>query len=155
MLASPMADKQGAGLVDTISREYRSEIMSRVRAKDTKPEMVVRRMLHAAGYRYRLHDKDLPGKPDLVFPARRKVVFINGCFWHRHRGCAHARLPKSRTEFWTEKLERNRERDERNVEVLRELGWEVLTVWECEVRDPATLMPRVVAFLEQQPAPPH
>jgi DNA mismatch endonuclease (patch repair protein) len=155
MLASPMADKQGAGLVDTISREYRSEIMSRVGAKDTKPEMVVRRMLHAAGYRYRLHAKDLPGKPDLVFPARRKVVFINGCFWHRHRGCAHARLPKSRTEFWTEKLERNRERDERNVEALRELGWEVLTVWECEVRDPATLMPRVVAFLEQQPAPPH
>lgn len=142
-------------MVDTISPEYRSEIMSRVRAKDTKPEMVVRRMLHAAGYRYRLHARDLPGKPDLVFPGRRKVVFINGCFWHRHRGCALARLPKSRTEFWTEKLERNRERDERNVEALREQGWEVLTVWECEVRDPATLMPRVVAFLEQQPVPPH
>jgi DNA mismatch endonuclease (patch repair protein) len=141
-------------LVDTISPEYRSEIMSRVRGKDTKPEMVVRRMLHAAGYRYRLHARDLPGKPDLVFPARRKVVFINGCFWHRHQGCAHARLPKSRTEFWTEKLERNRERDDRNVEALRELGWEVLTVWECEARDPAALMPRVVAFLEQQPAPP-
>ena len=128
--------------------------MSRVRAKDTKPEMVVRRMLHAAGYRYRLHAHDLPGKPDLVFPARRKVVFINGCFWHRHRGCALARLPKSRIELWTEKLERNRERDERNVAALRELGWEVLTVWECEVRNPATLMPRVVAFLEQPP-PPH
>ena len=141
-------------MVDTISLAYRSEIMSRVRAKDTKPEMVVRRMLHAAGYRYRLHAHDLPGKPDLVFPARRKVVFINGCFWHRHRGCALARLPKSRIEFWTEKLERNRERDERNVAALRELGWEVLTVWECEVRNPATLMPRVVAFLEQPP-PPH
>lgn len=128
--------------------------MSRVRAKDTKPEMVVRRLLHAAGYRYRLHARDLPGKPDLVFPGRRKVVFINGCFWHRHGGCALARLPKSRTEFWTDKLERNRERDERNVAALRELGWEVLTVWECEVRDPDSLMPRVVAFLEQRPAPP-
>jgi DNA mismatch endonuclease (patch repair protein) len=141
-------------LVDTISREYRSEIMSRVKAKNTKPEMVVRRMLHAAGYRYRLHARDLPGKPDLVFPGRRKVVFINGCFWHRHRDCAHARLPKSRTEFWTDKLERNRERDERNVEALREQGWDVLTVWECEVRDLAAIMPRVVAFLEQRPAPP-
>lgn len=138
-------------MVDTISPEYRSEIMSRVRAKDTKPEMVVRRMVHAAGYRYRLHVRDLPGKPDLVFPARRKVVFVNGCFWHRHMNCAFARLPKSRTGFWTEKLERNRERDERNIEALRELGWDVLTVWECEVRDPATLMPRVVAFLEERP----
>jgi DNA mismatch endonuclease (patch repair protein) len=142
-------------MVDTISPEYRSEIMGRVRAKDTKPEMIVRRMLHATGYRYRLHARDLPGKPDLVFPARRKVVFINGCFWHRHRDCALSRLPKSRTEYWTEKLERNRERDERNVAALRKLGWEVLTVWECEVRDPATLMPRVVAFLEQRLAPPH
>lgn len=124
--------------------------MSRVRAKNTRPEMVVRRMLHAAGYRYRLHASDLPGKPDLVFASRRKVVFVNGCFWHRHRDCALARLPKSRTEFWTEKLERNRERDERNVAALRQQGWEVLTVWECEVRDPAVLMPRVVAFLERQ-----
>lgn len=129
--------------------------MSRVRAKDTKPEMTVRRMLHAAGYRYRLHARDLPGRPDLVFPARRKVVFINGCFWHRHRDCALARLPKSRTEFWTEKLERNRERDERNVEALRGLGWDVLTVWECEVSDPVALMPRVVAFLERRLAPPN
>ena len=86
-------------MVDTISPEYRSEIMSRVRTKDTTPEMVVRRMLHAAGYRYRPHTRDLPGKPDIVLPARRKVVFINGCFWHRHRDCALARLPKSRTEF--------------------------------------------------------
>jgi DNA mismatch endonuclease (patch repair protein) len=138
-------------LVDTISPEYRSEIMSRVRAKDTKPEMLVRRLVHAAGYRYRLHVRDLPGKPDLVFPARRKVVFINGCFWHRHRDCALARLPKSRTEFWTEKLERNRARDERNVAALRDLGWDVLTVWECEIRDPAGLMRRVEAFLEEGP----
>ena len=142
-------------MVDTISPEYRSEIMGRVRAKDTTPEMVVRRMLHAAGYRYRLHARDLPGKPDIVFPARRKVVFINGCFWHRHRDCALARLPKSRIEFWTEKLERNRERDERNTEALQALGWEVLTVWECEVRDPAALMPRVVAFLERRTVLPY
>jgi DNA mismatch endonuclease (patch repair protein) len=142
-------------LVDTISSEHRSEIMSRVRAKDTKPEMVVRRMMHAAGYRYRLHVRDLPGKPDLVFPARRKVIFVNGCFWHRHRDCALARMPKSRTAFWTDKLERNRERDERNIEALRELGWDVLTVWECEIRDPATLMPRVVAFLEERRPPRH
>lgn len=129
--------------------------MSRVRAKDTTPEMVVRRMLHAAGYRYRLHTRDLPGKPDIVFPARRKVVFINGCFWHRHRDCALARLPKSRIEFWTEKLERNRERDERNAEALQALGWDVLTVWECEIRNPAALMPRVVAFLERRTALPY
>jgi DNA mismatch endonuclease (patch repair protein) len=138
-------------LVDTVSPAYRSEIMSRVRGKDTKPEMLVRRMVHGAGYRYRLHVRNLPGKPDLVFPARRKVVFINGCFWHRHRDCLLARLPKSRTEFWTEKLERNRARDERNVTALRELGWRVLTVWECEIRDPAALMRRIEAFLEDSP----
>jgi DNA mismatch endonuclease (patch repair protein) len=139
---------QGVGVVDTISSEFRSEIMSRVRGKDTKPEMLVRRMVHAAGYRYRLHVRELPGKPDLVFPARRKVVFINGCFWHRHCGCALARLPKSRTEFWTEKLERNKARDERNVAALQDLGWGVLTVWECEIRDPAALMGRLKAFLD-------
>jgi DNA mismatch endonuclease (patch repair protein) len=140
--------KRGVGLVDTISPEYRSEIMSRVRGKDTKPEMLVRRLVHAAGYRYRLHVRNLPGKPDLVFSARRKVVFINGCFWHRHRNCALARLPKSRTEFWTEKLERNKARDDRNVAALRDLGWDVLTVWECEIRDPAAVMRRLEAFLD-------
>lgn len=122
--------------------------MSRVRGKDTKPEMLVRRLVHAAGYRYRLHVRNLPGKPDLVFSARRKVVFINGCFWHRHRNCALARLPKSRTEFWTEKLERNKARDDRNVAALRDLGWDVLTVWECEIRDPAAVMRRLEAFLD-------
>lgn len=127
--------------------------MSRVRAKDTKPEMVVRRTLHAAGYRYRLHVRDLPGKPDLVFSSRRKIVFVNGCFWHRHQDCALARLPKSRTEFWNDKLERNRERDDNNVKALRDLGWEVLTVWECEIRNLSDLMPRVVAFLEEKPIP--
>jgi DNA mismatch endonuclease (patch repair protein) len=138
-------------MVDTVSPGYRSEIMSRVRAKDTKPEMVVRRMVHAAGYRYRLHVRDLPGKPDLVFPARRKIIFINGCFWHRHQDCALARLPKSRTAFWTEKLERNKSRDERNVKALRDLGWDVLTVWECEIHEPAAVMTRVAAFLDDRP----
>lgn len=137
-------------MVDNISREYRSEIMSRIKAQNTKPEMIVRRLLHAAGYRYRLHVRDLAGKPDLVFPIRRKVIFINGCFWHRHRDCAMARVPKSRIAFWTKKLEGNASRDRKNIQDLQDLGWKVLTVWECEIREISTLMPRIVAFLEDR-----
>lgn len=122
--------------------------MGRVRSRDTKLEMAVRRMVHAMGYRYRLHAKDLPGKPDLVFRSRGKVVFIHGCFWHRHTDCALARLPKSRLDFWLPKLDANRQRDLKNEHALREAGWDVLTIWECELSDMAQLKTRIRGFLD-------
>lgn len=109
--------------------------------------MVVRRLIHAMGYRYRLHAKDLPGKPDLVFRTRRKVIFVHGCFWHRHSACALARLPKSRKEFWLPKLEKNRQRDIKNKQALLNLGWSVLIIWECELGD-AMLETRIRGFLD-------
>lgn len=120
--------------MDTLSPPERSERMGRIRGRDTKPEMRVRRLVHSMGYRYRLHRKNLPGKPDLVFGPKKKVIFVHGCFWHRHSNprCKLARLPKSRLEFWRTKLEANRERDIANVKKLRALGWKVLIVWECE-----------------------
>lgn len=123
--------------------------MSLVRGKDTKPEMIVRRLVHGLGYRYRLHVKDLPGRPDMVFPSRRAVIFVHGCFWHQHPdpACKLARQPKSRMDFWGPKLLSNRVRDERNIEVLTSLGWRVLSVWECEVRDQERLREKVVGFL--------
>jgi DNA mismatch endonuclease (patch repair protein) len=134
--------------MDTVSEARRSEIMGRVKSKNTTPELVVRRLLHNAGFRYRLHNGKLPGKPDIVFASRRKVVFIHGCFWHRHANCALARTPKSRVEFWTEKLEGNRHRDQRNVEALQQMGWDVLIVWECEIKDTEALIRRLSAFLD-------
>jgi len=135
-------------MVDTVDQATRSRIMGRVRGKNTSPEMLVRRLLHHAGYRYRLHRKGLPGTPDLVFPGRKKVIFVHGCFWHRHEGCALARLPKSRPEFWIPKLEGNRLRDRANEVKLCELGWDAMTVWECELRDQAALLDRLRRFLE-------
>ncbi|MCG3132810.1 MAG: Very short patch repair protein [Phycisphaerae bacterium] len=134
--------------MDTLSPEQRSERMSRVRSKDTKPELVVRRLVHGAGYRYRLHRRELPGCPDLVFPARRKVIFVHGCFWHRHADCPNCRLPKSRLDFWEPKLKANHDRDRRNERLLRKGGWSVLVVWECEVRERDALARRVRAFME-------
>ncbi len=133
---------------DTLSSAERSERMSRVRNKDTKPEMRVRRLIHSLGYRYRLHHGGLPGKPDLVFPERRKVIFVHGCFWHRHEGCSRCRMPKSRQEFWALKLEKNRLRDIQNQAKLEELGWDVLVVWECETEEAAGLPGRIMGFLE-------
>ena len=135
--------------MDTLTPEKRSERMSRVRCKDTKPEFTVRRMLHAAGYRYRLHRRDLPGSPDLVFPRQKKVIFVHGCFWHRHPGCPNCRLPKSKLDFWKPKLEANRVRDLRNHQRLRKLGWSYLIIWECEVRDKEDLARRVATFMEE------
>lgn len=121
--------------------------MSRVRGKDTKPEMVVRRIVHGMGYRYRLHRRELPGAPDLVFPARRKVLFVHGCFWHRHSKCKLARLPKSRIDFWKPKLMANKRRDVKNLSRLAALGWESLVIWECEIRDKEMLCARIGKFL--------
>ncbi|WP_244746170.1 very short patch repair endonuclease [Paraburkholderia terricola] len=136
--------------MDTLTPAERSERMALVRAKDTKPELLVRRLVHGMGYRYRLHRRDLPGTPDLVFPGRGKVIFIHGCFWHRHARCALARLPKSRGDFWLPKLTANAERDVRNLRALRRLGWSVLTIWECQLGDTAKLASRIRRFLDAQ-----
>lgn len=135
--------------MDTLTREQRSERMARVRGRDTKPELAVRNRLHMLGYRYRLHDRKLPGSPDLVFAGRRKALFVHGCFWHMHEGCALARMPKSRLEFWRPKLEGNRARDAVKLEQLHALGWDVMVVWECELRDLDALVARIVAFLNE------
>ena len=125
------------------------KVMQANKGKDTKPEMVVRRLVHGMGYRYRLHRKDLPGKPDLVFAPKRKVVFVHGCFWHRHPdpACKIARLPKSRLNFWVPKLEGNRARDVRDITALEKMGWSVFTVWECDLKDRESLYDRLAAFL--------
>lgn len=134
--------------MDSVTTARRSEIMGRVRSRDTKPEMTVRRMVHAMGYRYRLHATDLPGRPDLVFRSRRKVVFVHGCFWHRHAKCALARLPKSRQDFWRTKLNLNRQRDMRNERALLDSGWDVLTIWECELKDIVQVTIQIREFLD-------
>ena len=134
--------------MDNLSRSERSEIMARVRSTDTRPEMLVRKLVFGLGYRYRLHVKSLPGTPDIVFKKRSKVIFVHGCFWHRHAGCALARLPKSRLDFWLPKLEGNKRRDEKNKRELRRMGWKILTVWECELKKPARLADRVRRFLD-------
>jgi len=115
--------------------------MSGIRGKDTKPELLVRQFLHAAGLRYRLHVSRLPGKPDLVFPRHRAVVFVHGCFWHAHEGCSYFRLPATRPEFWQDKLTGNAARDARNVDALIAMGWSVAIVWECALRQRADLTP--------------
>lgn len=120
--------------------------MSRIRGTNTAPELTVRRLLHIQGYRYRLHRRDLPGTPDIVFPSRKKVIFINGCFWHAH-GCRIGRPPKSRQEFWLPKLERNRSKDVRNRRALRNSGWGVLTVWQCQTKSQERLTERFLSFL--------
>lgn len=122
--------------------------MSRVRSHGTRPEMRVRRLVHRLGYRYRLHGKGLPGRPDLVFANRRRVIFVHGCFWHRHPECRLARIPKSRVQFWRTKLDRNRERDLANQRELHGLGWDFLIIWECEIHDLELVRKRVVCFLE-------
>ena len=132
--------------------------MSGIRSKGMKPELTVRRMLHAMGYRYRLHHRNLPGKPDLVFPARRKIIFVHGCFWHQHqrldKACRIGRQPKSNREYWLPKLKRNIARDAEQQVALRKLGWDVLVIWECEIRAPYAFLEQVVAFLDREPARP-
>jgi DNA mismatch endonuclease (patch repair protein) len=121
--------------------------MRRIKSKGMKPELTVRTMVHRMGYRYRLHSRDLPGKPDLVFRTRKKVIEVRGCFWHQHRRCPEAHIPKSRTTYWLPKLARNGQRDKANCKLLRELGWRVLVVWECEVADTKHLSMKLRAFL--------
>lgn len=126
-------------MADVVDTKTRSQMMSGIRGKDTRPEMVVRRTLFAAGFRYRLHRRDLLGAPDMVMSGRRVAVFVHGCFWHRHKECRYAKLPATRPEFWRAQLEGNAERDTRAIEALQTMGWRVLVVWECAIRDKSTL----------------
>ena len=135
--------------MDKLTPERRSENMRRIKSQGMKPEMAVRRLVHRLGYRYRLHRKDLPGKPDLVFGPRRKVIFVHGCFWHSHDrgGCLDAHRPKSNTGYWDAKLARNRQRDAERLAALKAAGWAALTIWECETRDLIKVEKRIRRFL--------
>ena len=135
--------------MDSLTPERRSENMANIRAKGMKPEMFVRRLVHSMGYRYRLHQKDLPGKPDLVFSSRNKVIFVHGCFWHQHcnEDCKIMRKPKSNKDYWLPKLERNVERDKAHKQALENSGWNVLVVWECEIKKDEWLTKRLSDFL--------
>lgn len=133
---------------DPLTPSQRSERMSRIRNVDTKPEMAIRCLIHGMGYRYRLHARDLPGHPDLVFRSRKKVVFVHGCFWHQH-GCRQYRQPRSRLSFWETKLARNKARDAEVLRELEELGWRVLVIWECQMKNSDLLRSRIKSFLEE------
>jgi len=132
---------------DNLTPEQRSERMRRVRQAGTRPEMTVRRRLHAMGYRFRLHRRDLPGSPDIVLPRARKVIFVHGCFWHRHAGCRRATTPKTNTGYWIPKLEENQARDAKAILALHALGWSVHVVWECEAYDEPKLTQTLNEFL--------
>lgn len=136
--------------MDNLTPKERSSQMSLIRSTDTKPEMLVRRLIHGMGYRYRLHRTDLPGKPDLVFPSRRKVILVSGCYWHGH-GCRLGRMPKSNLAYWKNKIATNKARDKRTLRELRKLGWTCLTLWECGLRDECTVAERIREFLESSP----
>jgi DNA mismatch endonuclease (patch repair protein) len=138
----------GENFMDVFTPEKRSAVMARIQAKNTKPEMTVRRIVHGLGYRYRLHRTDLPGTPDLVFPRLKKAIFVHGCFWHQHDGCQYAYKPKSNSLFWKHKFAKNTARDERAMAGLRALGWDILVVWECQTKEPAKLLRELQRFLK-------
>lgn len=137
-------------MTDVISKARRSENMRRIRSKGTAPEMLVRRLVHSMGFRFRLHRYDLPGKPDMVFPRLKRIVEVRGCFWHQHKGCIDSHIPKSRIAYWRPKLRRNVLRDKRNLQELQRMKWRVLTIWECEIKRDhgAQLRRRLQAFLK-------
>jgi DNA mismatch endonuclease, patch repair protein len=134
-------------VADIMSAQKRSAVMARIRGKDTQPELLVRRTLHAMGYRYRLHRRSLPGTPDIVLTGRRKVIFVHGCFWHGHPGCRFAVMPATRPEYWAAKIRRNKERDADAAEQLHAQGWRVLELWECEMTDSRQVSMRLRGFL--------
>jgi DNA mismatch endonuclease, patch repair protein len=142
--------------LDKLSKTRRSENMRRIRSKDTTPELSLRRLVHRMGYRFRLHKRDLPGKPDLVFPGKKKIVFLHGCFWHQHQECREGRVPGTRLEYWEPKLARNKERDALTEAALKSLGWDVLTLWECELeKEPAEVSKALRRFLGRSPHAEH
>ena len=134
-------------MADIVDVQRRSELMAGIRGKDTGPELAVRRIAHGMGLRFRLHSKNLPGRPDVVFPRHRLAVFVHGCFWHQHQDCRFARPPKSRVSFWKKKLADNVARDKRNIAALRGLGWRVLVIWECEVGKRRLVQDKLAAFV--------
>lgn len=136
--------------MDKISPEKRSHNMAQVKGKNTKPEILVRSLLHKLGYRFRLHVRNLPGNPDIVLPRYKTVIFVHGCFWHGHKGCSRATVPATRTEFWSAKIEGNRKRDMRNLAAIEELGYRYLVIWQCEMRDIELLAQRMTTFLEKK-----
>lgn len=135
-------------MTDVFTTQERAAIMRSIRSKDTRPELSVRRLTHFLGYRYRLHVAGLPGKPDLVFPSRRKIILVHGCFWHRHKCRKGRSLPSTRATFWKKKLDRNKVRDASNRRRLHKLGWEVFVIWECEVESIDTLTNKITRFLD-------
>jgi DNA mismatch endonuclease (patch repair protein) len=137
-------------MVDVFSTARRSAIMSHIKGKDTAPEKYVRKLLHALGMRFRLHRKDLPGKPDIVLPRRRKIIFVHGCFWHGHDGCRRAALPNSNADFWAAKVRRNKVRDQETQLALRRLRWKCLVIWQCEMKDEARLIALLQTFVNGQ-----
>ncbi len=139
-------------MADVFSREQRSRIMSRIHGVDTKPELEVRKRLFSMGFRYRIHYSGLPGKPDIVLPKHKKVIFINGCFWHGHQNCQRSKLPTSNAAFWQTKIGRTIERDHRNIEMLLRLGWQVLTIWSCETKNGELLEQKLKDFLDDRTA---
>src|SRR5258708_6348600 len=134
--------------MDMLTEAERSKQMGLVRANNTKPELLVRRLVHRLGYRFRLHRRDLPGKPDLVFPARRKIIFVHGCFWHGHECRLGRRRPKSRLDYWIPKISRNNQRDQKTLRKLRGMRWKCLVLWECQLRDVEKLTIQITRFLE-------
>jgi DNA mismatch endonuclease, patch repair protein len=141
-------------MVDKLTPKERSKNMGKIRSKDTSPELIVRKLTHSLGYRFRLHRKDLPGKPDLVFPGKKKVIFVHGCFWHQHQDpeCKIARIPKSRTDYWIPKLHRNAERDMQHQKDLKKKGWTSLVVWECDCSSPERMTELIEGFLSDKNA---
>ena len=137
-------------MADVFPKPKRSEIMSHIGQKNTRPEILVRKMLHKLGYRFRLHRKDLPGTPDIVLPRYKSVVFVHGCFWHGHDDCSRATLPETNKEFWEKKVRKNRERDQLALKELQESGWQYLVVWQCQLRDQATLESTLKQFLSHK-----
>ena len=138
-------------MVDKFSKRKRSEIMSHIKSKNTKPEITVRKIIYSLGYRYRLHRKDLPGKPDLAFIKKKKVIFINGCFWHGHSGCKKSALPDTNYEFWNDKIKKNVNRDTLNYKRLKDMGWKYLVIWQCEIKNDKleNIKSKIIHFLNE------
>ena len=135
-------------MADVHNKQQRSYNMSRIKGKDTKPEMLVRKFLHANGYRYKLHDKKLPGKPDIVLPKYRTVIFVHGCFWHGHANCKYFVVPKTNTHWWTDKINRNKANDQKAIKALKKDGWKVIEIWECKLK-PAEVEKTLLSLLKK------